>query len=92
MSAGYRTPFTKLSVRKIHLQPGLRVTWVKLILGRWCIVAASDVNQRRLSIWEIVSDGIESRMADVFLEAPVIYGQIDHSAGRVRCAITVGTM
>lgn len=91
LPVAYRTASQKLSVRKIYVPPTLRVTWIKLVLGRWCMVAASCVDQSTLSFWRIATNGSGPwKMAEVPLEAPVIDGQIDYSTGHVRCAITVG--
>lgn len=91
LAEGYRTPSKKLSIRRIHVRPGLRVTWLKLILGRWCMVAASDEEESRLSLWNVASGTADPRqMAHVYLDAPVINGQTDFSTGEVRVSVTVG--
>ena len=55
------------------------------------MVAASDEDESRLSLWEVALGGADPRrVAQVYLDAPVINGQTDFSTGEVRVAVTVG--
>ncbi|KAL5510923.1 hypothetical protein ACEPAG_4680 [Sanghuangporus baumii] len=86
----YDAPYKELSIYNVHIDPELRVTWLKLIFGRWCLIAGSNDDKSELSLWEISSDSEIRRPALVYLDAPVLDGQIDCSDSPVRCAITVG--
>ncbi|KAL5510926.1 hypothetical protein ACEPAG_4683 [Sanghuangporus baumii] len=88
----YKTPENALSVSRLGNRKGPAVTWLKLILGRWCLVAAADDYESEMSLWEITSKGGPRRVAKIYLEAPVIDGRIDVSLGEIRCAVSVGTV
>ncbi|KAL5536225.1 hypothetical protein ACEPAF_46 [Sanghuangporus sanghuang] len=80
----------ELSIHNVRIHPELRVTWLKLIFGQWCLIAGSNDDKSELSLWRISSDSEIRRVALVYLDAPVIDGQIDCSDSTVSCAITVG--
>ena len=70
--------------------PGTMITWVKLIRGRWCIIADSSYNESRLSLWDAHSDSGIELIHQVFLPGPVMDGVADESEKEYRIAITVG--
>lgn len=67
------------------------VTWLKLIRGRWCLVASSDTSQSRLILFDGLI-GLQSGIkAEFFLPGPVIDGVIDDSSSRINIALSIGT-
>ncbi|KAL5513816.1 hypothetical protein ACEPAH_4217 [Sanghuangporus vaninii] len=86
----YRTQKTKLYVRKIDIKSDLRVTWLKVFLGSWCLIAAANDNESELSLWEIPSNRQIRLASRKYLDAPVLDGEVDYCDNDVRCAITVG--
>ncbi|KAL5513820.1 hypothetical protein ACEPAH_4221 [Sanghuangporus vaninii] len=87
---GYTTQNGKLSVRKIDIKPALQVTWLKLLLGSWCLIAAASDVESDLTLWRVQSN-LQTRLAvRKYLDAPVMDGKIDYCDDEVRCAITVG--
>ncbi|KAL5513817.1 hypothetical protein ACEPAH_4218 [Sanghuangporus vaninii] len=86
----YDAPDKELSIHDVRIHPELRVTWLKLIFGRWCLIAGSNDDKSELSLWRISPDSEIRRAALVYLDAPVLDGQIDCSDSTVRCAVTVG--
>lgn len=91
LKKAYKVPNNRLLSRKLDIRLGLRATWLKIILGQWCIVAAADDNECELSLWEANLYGGVRFATRIFLEAPVIDGLTDESNGEAKCAITVGT-
>ena len=87
---GYTAECSQLSVSKLAIKSGLRATWVKLLHGRWCWVASADDDESELSLWEIKSDGRVQISARIYLDAPVMNGEVYCSDGAARCAITIG--
>ena len=65
------------------------VTWIRLVRGRWCLVACSDTMQSRLIIIDILDD-IECK-TQLFLSGPVMDGEIYDSGSNIDLALTVGT-
>ncbi|KAL5510910.1 hypothetical protein ACEPAG_4667 [Sanghuangporus baumii] len=86
----YRTQNTKLYVRKIDIKSDLRVTWLKVFLGRWCLIAAANDKESELSLWEIASNQQIRLASRKYLDAPVLDGEVDYCDNEARCAITVG--
>ncbi|TDL27935.1 hypothetical protein BD410DRAFT_781865 [Rickenella mellea] len=68
------------------------VTWMRLIRGRWCLVASSNLNESRLTLWDLssVSDGLHP-CARIFLPGPIMDGQVDDASNTIRVAVTIGS-
>ncbi|KAL5510908.1 hypothetical protein ACEPAG_4665 [Sanghuangporus baumii] len=84
----YKKQNKQVYIRKIDIQKNLRVTWLKLVLGHWCLVAVADERESVLYIYDADDQQCKSK---TYLEAPVLDGRVDWSSGEVICAITVGT-
>ena len=80
----------EMLVRNIRIGQGLCVTWLKLVLGRWALIAAAGQEESELSLWEIGGHGQIRPSARIYLDAPVMDGQIECKNNETRCAITVG--
>ncbi|KAL5536224.1 hypothetical protein ACEPAF_45 [Sanghuangporus sanghuang] len=78
----------ELFVRKIGVSS--RVTWLKLLLGHWCLIAAADDSKSELSLWEIETRGGTRLSSRIYLDAPVMDGRVEYHNEGTRCAISVG--
>ena len=67
------------------------VTWVKLIRGRWCIVASSDSLCSRLMVFDGLNGLQSSPKYESFLEGPVMDGVVDDTAHGINMALSIGT-
>ena len=67
----------------------LWITWIKLVRGRWCIVASSDLTQSHLSIYD-GKDGLSCR-AQFFFDGPVMDGQLEDTPTSINMALTIGS-
>lgn len=66
------------------------VTWLKLVRGRWCLMATSNTSRSRLSVFD--SNGGIFRLAEeVYLPGPVMDGLIEDTGRHIRTALSVGT-
>ncbi|KAL5510927.1 hypothetical protein ACEPAG_4684 [Sanghuangporus baumii] len=90
LNFNYTSERMQLSVCNVAIKPGLRVTWLKLMCARWCLIAAADYEESELSLWEISSYQQTRMVARVYLDAPVMDGEIDYCDGGAKCAVTVG--
>lgn len=70
---------------------GLEVTWVKVVRGRWCLVASSNVTTSFVGIWRIRSDGSLKLENRFYLPGPVLDGVVDDVMEEICIAITVAT-
>lgn len=91
LSQSYAQADVKLFTREIENRRGLAVSWLKLLRGRWCLVASSNTEESQFSIWKILSEDGVDLATRIYLEAPVIDGLVDESDGRLRCVVTVGS-
>ncbi|EJD00057.1 uncharacterized protein FOMMEDRAFT_170114 [Fomitiporia mediterranea MF3/22] len=91
LDKAYKKANRELSVRRLGSPTGLWVTWIKLLLGRWCLIASSNDDESVFSVWEVPSEGEPRLSTKICLDAPVLDGQVDEDNGCCRCAITVGT-
>ncbi|EJD04761.1 uncharacterized protein FOMMEDRAFT_132664 [Fomitiporia mediterranea MF3/22] len=87
----YATIWRKLHVRRIENSRDSAITWLRLIRGRWALVASADMNRCELTIWDIPPKGEMKLAAKAFVEAPVTDGIVDESDTQVQCALTIGT-
>ncbi len=78
-------------VTSFVVDDGLETTWSKIIRGRWCLVALSNVSTSYLGIWQILSTGSMEFKGRFYFPGPVLDGVVDDLADYVRIAITVGT-
>ena len=85
----YQIPSSDRAV--IIINTPARVTFVKLVRGRWFFVASSDITVSELSIWEILSPSTCALRNRVYLPAPVLDGILDDGGSYIRLAVTVGT-
>lgn len=89
LKAGYRNPSLDRTV--IRTDTPARVTFVKLVRGRWFFVASSDTTISELSLWEIVSPSYCALRSRVYFPAPVLDGLLDDGGSYIRLAVTVGS-
>lgn len=75
----------------IRIDTPARVTFVKLIRGRWFLVASSNTTISELSAWEIRSPSTCALRSRVYLPAPALDCAVDDGGSYVRVAISVGT-
>ncbi|TDL22367.1 hypothetical protein BD410DRAFT_839814 [Rickenella mellea] len=68
----------------------LSATWAKLIRGRWCLVATSNVYQSWLSLWDGGSTGRPLRMR-YSLAGPVMDGLVEDTEDGILLALSIGT-
>ncbi|KAL5510909.1 hypothetical protein ACEPAG_4666 [Sanghuangporus baumii] len=86
----YRSQDKELTIRKLDTLRDHRITWLKLVLGKWCLIAASNEMNSELSLWDMNPTSSPRFVTQIYLEAPVMDGVMDYSKGEIRCAITVG--
>ena len=67
------------------------ITWVKLVRGRWCIVATSNLSQSRLVIFDGLGGLSSDRMVNFYLEGPVMDGEIEDTPTGINIALSIGT-
>ena len=88
LQKAYENPTLKRAVTR--LDTPARVTFVKLLRGRWCLVASSNTSVSELSVWKILSPSVCSLRARIYLRAPVLDGLLDDGGYYIRCAVTIG--
>ncbi|TDL13259.1 hypothetical protein BD410DRAFT_903336 [Rickenella mellea] len=80
------------TIQKLDSMAPRIVTWVRLIRGRWCLVASSNVSESRLTLWDLSSrSGGPHPCSEIFFPGPVMDGQIDDDLTSIRIAVTVGS-
>lgn len=75
----------------VRVDTPARVTFVRLVRGRWFLVASSNTTISELSVWEIISPSNCSLRNRVYFPAPVLDGMVDDGGSYIRLAVTVGT-
>lgn len=88
LQKAYENP--NLSRAVTRLDTPARVTFVKLLRGRWCLVASSNTSVSELSVWKILSPSVCSFRARIYLRAPVLDGLLDDGGYYIRFAVTIG--
>ncbi|KLO15561.1 hypothetical protein SCHPADRAFT_902327 [Schizopora paradoxa] len=79
---------TRSTKSRLKLDQG--ITWVRIARARWCIVASSDVQQSRLSVYDFATN---IKCCEVFyLSGPVLAGIVDDTDSGLRMALTVGSV
>lgn len=63
---------------------------MKLVKGRWCLVASSDASQSRLSLFDSGSGALQL-ITENFLPGPIMDGQLEDVEEYVHLAVTVGS-
>ncbi|TDL19711.1 hypothetical protein BD410DRAFT_830161 [Rickenella mellea] len=73
-----------------HLKTGIRaVTWVKIIRGRWCLAASSNISESLLTLWDISTS--DNRIcAEMPLPGPIMDGEIEDIKSEIVVAVSVG--
>lgn len=66
------------------------VTWVKLVRGRWALIACSDFISSRLLVWDVQLASSHILRATFHLPGPVVDGLIKDSSCEVLIALTLG--
>ena len=85
--------FPKDNVAKFVTLHGKRsVTWVRLVQGKWLLVASSERTASVITLWNVVSLLSPSSSppvptSEAFLEAPVYSGLVDVQDGVVTIAL-----
>lgn len=67
------------------------ITWVKLVRGRWCLVASADLEQSRLSVWNITLSSLHGPCTELSLEGPLTDGMVEDLGYSVHAAVTIAT-
>lgn len=78
----------------VQRNSGLKhVTWAKLVRGRWCLVAGSNIHESHLWVYDLSEPSIseDSLALDIAFSGPVIDGTVDDSANEITLALTIGT-
>ncbi|EIW79573.1 hypothetical protein CONPUDRAFT_166320 [Coniophora puteana RWD-64-598 SS2] len=67
------------------------VTWLKLVEGRWLLVASMDTMCSRLEVYDIsaTGKGIFGPLAGCYLSGPITSGEADIRNGQLRAAVAV---
>ncbi|TDL27940.1 hypothetical protein BD410DRAFT_739274 [Rickenella mellea] len=80
------------TVHHLHTEATYAITWLRLIRGRWCLVASSNLNESRLTLWDLSSGSDKPQpFANLFLPGPVMDGQVDDASNTIRVAVTIGS-
>lgn len=69
----------------------MSVTWIKLIRGRWCLIARSDLKNSQLVVWDLQASQDEHHKATFYLPGPVIDGIAEDNKDDILIALTIGT-
>ncbi|CAL1699394.1 unnamed protein product [Somion occarium] len=69
--------------RAINLPSNRPITWVRLVLGQWVLIASSDISSSVISLWHLPSllqpgrESTVSPVAQAFLDGPVEQGLVE---------------
>lgn len=69
------------------------VHWLRLVAGRWLLVASSDHSVSKLTCWDIslvVTRGLAEPTTECFLPGQVKTGQVEIQSGAIVIALAVG--
>ena len=67
------------------------VTWIKLIRGRWVLVASSNLLQSKLVVWDVHSSEHDSYKTVFYFIGPVVEALVQDDGLEVLIAFTLGT-
>ncbi|KAH8112801.1 hypothetical protein DFH11DRAFT_1705942 [Phellopilus nigrolimitatus] len=86
-----RSYATSSTLRSWTIQETFSITWVKLLRGRWCLIAMSNSTESRLRLFELsIANGFSLR-AETFLPGPVINGLVEDGCKHIHMAISIRT-
>jgi len=91
LNKAYASGGQNATVNSFVVNDGLEATWAKIVRGRWCLVALSNVSTSFVGVWEIQSNGSSELASKFFLSGPVLDGVVDDVTDEIRIAITVAT-
>lgn len=69
----------------------LETTWTKIIRGRWCLAAMSNIFRSLVRVWMIGSVGDCEAMNIFYFPGPIVDGVVDDGTEKVRIALTIAT-
>lgn len=69
----------------------ISVTWIKLIRGRWCLIACSDLKNSQLVVWDLQASQDDHHEVTFYLPGPVIDGIVEDNKEDILIAFTIGT-
>lgn len=78
-------------VQSIIVDEEFETTWVKIVRGRWCLVAMSNIFQSSVGIWQIQPTGSLKLENKFYFPGPVIDSVVDDSTEVIHIAFTVAT-
>ncbi len=78
-------------INAFSLAEELETTWVKIVRGRWCLAAMSNVSQSFIGIWTMQSKGEFKLENKFYFPGPILDGYVDDSIEEIHIAITVAT-
>lgn len=87
----YATGGRLATVQSSITKEEFETTWVKIVRGRWCLVAMSNIFESSVGIWQIQPTGPSKLENKFYFPGPVIDGVVDDSTEEIRIAITVAT-
>ncbi|TDL27893.1 hypothetical protein BD410DRAFT_781809 [Rickenella mellea] len=71
---------------------GACITWVKLVRGRWVLVASSDTRHSCLMLWDSMPPTKSlQKCANISLPGPVLDGQVEDTGSKITIAVSVGS-
>ncbi len=91
LNRAYASGGQSATVNSFVVDDGLEATWTKIVRGRWCLVALSNVSTSFVGVWQIQSTGSLELANRFFLPGPVLDGVVDDVTDEIRIAITVAT-
>jgi len=75
-------------IHRVSISP-LRITWVRILRSPYLVVASSNLEESRLSVW-IAGNTLELRM-ECYVPGPVMNGQTYYAGDSVKLALTIGS-
>lgn len=74
----------------IRTNVSMSVTWVRIVRGRWCLIACSNLKNSQLLVWDLQSSQAECLKSTFYLPGPVADGVIEDNKSYL-IALTFGT-
>lgn len=75
----------------IRTYVSMSVTWVRIVRGRWCLVACSNLKNSQLLVWDLQFSQAEPHKSTFYLPGPVADGVIEDNKNEILIALTIGT-
>ncbi|KLO09772.1 hypothetical protein SCHPADRAFT_1000017 [Schizopora paradoxa] len=91
LNRAYASGGQQPKIRSFVVDVELETTWTKIIRGRWCLAALSNIFQSFVRVWRIDSRGRCDTMNTLFFPGPITDGVVDDGGREVRIAFTVAT-